>query len=311
MYCSIDRFEVAGRRFPFGGRCSLYENVWKRKSRTAAAPDLVEQRAELLFGRSNGHARRVAGHAGGMERPAGERVPAIRSSLPCPRVGIPRALTTHSLFPLYSTFFSRLGMDVVLSDVDTDGDLKSYSGFCFPAQIAHGAVLDLARQGVELVFLPHVVRMPQANPCRDSYLCPITQAGPYFLAKAFPEVRFLSPQFDFTNGYETSSALVEMAVRELGVDREWASQAWAAAVEAQNEAERALRELGRTSARTSRGRRPTGHSARRPQLQRLHARGVAIGGKEALQHGNSRPFPPTAWCRSAKDRRPGTSPTRS
>ena len=50
MYCSIDRFEVAGRRFPFGGRCSLYENVWKRKTRTAAAADLVEQRTALLFG---------------------------------------------------------------------------------------------------------------------------------------------------------------------------------------------------------------------------------------------------------------------
>ena len=50
LACSIDRFEVAGRRFPFGGRCSLYENVWKRKSRTAPAPDLVEQRAKLLFG---------------------------------------------------------------------------------------------------------------------------------------------------------------------------------------------------------------------------------------------------------------------
>ena len=33
--------------------------------------------------------------------------------------------------------------------VDTDGDLKSYSGFCFPAQIAHGAVLDLAHHDVE------------------------------------------------------------------------------------------------------------------------------------------------------------------
>ena len=50
MYCSIDRFEVAGRRFPFGGRCSLYENVWKRKARIAAAPDLVEQRSKLIFG---------------------------------------------------------------------------------------------------------------------------------------------------------------------------------------------------------------------------------------------------------------------
>ena len=33
MSCTIDRFDVAGRRFPFGGRCSLFEKVWKRKSR--------------------------------------------------------------------------------------------------------------------------------------------------------------------------------------------------------------------------------------------------------------------------------------
>ena len=42
-------FEVAGPAFPFGGRCSLFENVWKRRARTAAAPDLVEQRAGVLF----------------------------------------------------------------------------------------------------------------------------------------------------------------------------------------------------------------------------------------------------------------------
>ena len=114
------------------------------------------------------------------------------------RIGIPRALTTHSLFPLYSTFFSVLGMEVVLSAVDPRGDLRSHSGFCLPAQIAHGAVLDLAQRGVRLVFLPHVVRMPQHNSCKDSYLCPITQAGPYFLAKAFPDTHFLSPVLDFT-----------------------------------------------------------------------------------------------------------------
>ena len=50
MCCSIERFEVAGRRFPFGGRCSLYENVWKRKARIAPAPDLVEQRAAIIYG---------------------------------------------------------------------------------------------------------------------------------------------------------------------------------------------------------------------------------------------------------------------
>lgn len=221
MYCGIDRFEVAGRRFPFGGRCSLYENVWKRKARSAAAPDLVEQRTGLIFG-------------GSKDRPEGRG----------PRIGIPRALTTHSLYPLYASFFSALGMEVALSEVDPRGELKANSGFCFPAQIAHGAVLDLAQHGLDLVFLPHVMRMPQPSDCRDSYLCPITQAGPYFLAKAFPEIHFLSPLLDFTSGYAASAALVEMAVRDLGTPRLLADQAWIAAVRTQTEVENAMRQLG-------------------------------------------------------------------
>ncbi len=224
MYCSIDRFEVAGRRFPFGGRCSLYENVWKRKARTAPAPDLVEQRTELLFGRANSNV------------PAGAA-----------RIGIPKALTTHSLFPLYSTFFSGLGMEVVLSDVDPRGELKSNAGFCFPAQIAHGAVLDLVRRDVKLIFLPHVSHMPSPNPSRDCLLCPITQASPYFVAKAFPGLRLLSPLLDFTKGYAASPGLVEMAVNDLAKPRELARQAWTAAVRAQTEVERALGELGRNA----------------------------------------------------------------
>lgn len=221
LYCSIDRFEVAGRRFPFGGRCSLYENVWKRKARSAAAPDLVEQRSALLFGGSHDGVASAA-----------------------PRLGIPRALTTHSLYPLYATFFAGLGMEVVLSEVDPRGELKANSGFCYPVQLAHGAVMDLARRGLDWVFLPHVTRMPQATACRDSYLCPITQAGPYFLAKAFPDIRFLSPVLDFTHGYAGSAGLVDMAVGELGQPRELAEAAWDAAVRAQTAAERALRDLG-------------------------------------------------------------------
>lgn len=260
MYCSIDRFEVAGRRFPFGGRCSLYENVWKRKARTVAAQDLVEKRAEVLFQVTPAPVAATPKHER-VERtywgvgPAYESAKAfVRESLgratgaavaSGTSIGIPRALTTHSLFPLYSTFFSQIGLEVVLSEVDPRGDLASYSGFCFPAQIAHGAVLDLVKKDVGLIFIPHVVRMPHPNQCRDSYLCPITQAGPYFLAKAFPDRRLLSPVLDFTNGYEACPALVDMAVQELEVGRALATSAWEAAVQAQIDAERVLRDLGK------------------------------------------------------------------
>ncbi|HEY1160268.1 MAG TPA: acyl-CoA dehydratase activase, partial [Terracidiphilus sp.] len=261
MYCSIERFEVAGRNFPFGGRCSLYENVWKRKARIAPAPDLVEQRAAIVYGAPRHNGRRPKLEPEPWTRAYWDVGPAFEAaksffeesfgysngSAPVreTRVGIPRALTTHSLFPLYSTFFSVLGMEVVLSAVDPRGDLRSHSGFCLPAQIAHGAVLDLAKQGVRRVFLPQVARMPQHDSGKDSYLCPITQAGPYFLAKAFPDTQFLSPVLDFTNGYAANAAMTEMAVRELGVSREWANEAWAAAIGEQTRTDCALVEIGR------------------------------------------------------------------
>ena len=263
MYCSIDHFEVAGRRFPFGGRCSLYENVWKRKARIAAAPDLVEQRSKLLF-------ERTAGKSTGNGK----------------QIGIPKALTTHSLYPLYSTFFAGLGMEVVLSEVDPRGELKSNAGFCFPAQIAHGAVFDLVQRGVELIFLPHVMRMPQREAWKESYLCPITQASPYFLAKAYPQIHLLSPLLDFSDGYAACSALVEIAVNELGQTRESAERQWSAAVRAQTDAERELEQLGKAALELAIAGKQTRHRPGRPQLQCFHTGRVAIGGQEIIEYGS-------------------------
>jgi predicted CoA-substrate-specific enzyme activase len=318
MFCTIDRFEVAGRNFPFGGRCSLFEHAWKRGARRIIVPDLVEQRAALVFrappvpapkaaptpaapslwrlGERMAEARTFLENRFGGEAPAAAAGPT--------RIGIPRALTTHSLHPLYAGFFSGIGMEIVLSGVDSDGDMKSHSGFCFPAQIAHGAVLDLARKKVELVFLPHVTRMPHPNACRDSLLCPITQASPYFLAKAFPQMRLFSPLLDFTQGYESCTTLVELAVRELGVPRSVAEPAWAEAVKAQVDVERSMQELGRQAlAEAVASGRPTvllaGHSynAFTPEASQSVGRKLASMGVVAIPADclASKDAGPTAW----------------
>lgn len=320
MYCSIDRFAVAGRHFPFGGRCSLFEHAWKRDGRTAAVADLVEQRAALLFrapavvagtggggaegspwaiGPTWAEARAFLGDRMGLERPVAAGGPAGPK-----RIGLPRALTTHSLYPLYANFFASLGWEAVLSGVDADGDLKSNAGFCFPAQLAHGAVLDLARQKVDLVFLPHITRMPHPNACRDSLLCPITQASPYFLAKAFPQTHVWSPVLDFSAGYEGCTGLTELAVRELGIVREAAEAAWGRAVGAQREAEAAMQELGRRAlAEAVAGGRPAlllvGHSynAFTPEASQSVGRKLASMGVTAIPADcleAERPGP-TAW----------------
>jgi predicted nucleotide-binding protein (sugar kinase/HSP70/actin superfamily) len=124
--------------------------------------------------------------------------------------------------------------------LDAGSTTTSNAGFCFPAQIAHGAVLNLVKGDVNLIFLPHVSHLPSPNPCQSCLLCPITQASPNFVAKAFPGVRLLSPVLDFAKGYAASPALVEMAVNNLAKPRNLAEQAWTAAVRAQIEFERAL-----------------------------------------------------------------------
>jgi predicted CoA-substrate-specific enzyme activase len=321
MYCGIDRFEVAGRHFPFGGRCSLFEHAWKGGARTTGVPDLVERRAALLFGaqairapaaapvpidpsRWNfgptiAAARSFIGDRLGLESAAPHAGPVAPR-----RIGIPRALTTHSLYPLYAAFFLGIGMDPILSGVDPEGDLKSNSGFCFPAQIAHGAVLDLAGKNVELVFLPHVTRMPHSNACHDSLLCPITQASPYFLAKAFPKTRVLSPVMDFTQGYERCAVLVDLVVRELGIPRNLAEPAWAAAVRAQLAAEAAMRDLGRKALEEAvGGGKPAvllvGHSynAFTPEASQSVGRKLASMGVAAIPADCLMPVGsgPTAW----------------
>ncbi len=226
MHCTIERFEVAGRRFPFGGRCSLYESVWKRKARVVAAPDPVGQRAELIFGQPGAP-------GDGPITGQGRR-----------RIGIPKALLTHSLYPLYATFFTCLGAEVVLSGLDPRGELKSHSGFCFPAQTAHRAVLDLSKQGVDLVFMPHVKCMPRHGVVRDSCLCPITQASPFFLAAAFPDIRFLTPVLDLAEGYRYGAGFEDMVSYEFGIGREQVQKAWQMAKDAQERTERAMRAMG-------------------------------------------------------------------
>ena len=50
MYCDIDRFEVAGRRFPFGGRCSLLRKRVEEKSphRAGARPGRTTGRDHFM-----------------------------------------------------------------------------------------------------------------------------------------------------------------------------------------------------------------------------------------------------------------------
>jgi len=223
-YCTIERYEVGGRRFSFGGSCSKYEHQW-RQMKVEEKPDYVHKRNQLIL------AQNPSPKEEGENRSKG-------------KIGIPRALLVHSLFPLYSTFFQELGYEVILSDIDKEKEIMTNAAFCFPIQILHGAVLDLIKKGIKRIFIPHIHTMTKGENWLDATFCPITQASPYFISTAFKEATFLKPVLDYSDGYENNPALVTMAIEELNETRTLAEKAYQKAVAKQLAVERELQQMG-------------------------------------------------------------------
>ncbi|MHA1156311.1 MAG: acyl-CoA dehydratase activase, partial [Candidatus Heimdallarchaeota archaeon] len=58
-YCKIERYEVGGRRFLFGGSCSKYEHQWRGSEKIAEKEDLVRKRNELMLAEENNNSVKI------------------------------------------------------------------------------------------------------------------------------------------------------------------------------------------------------------------------------------------------------------
>jgi len=185
--CTVQELTIGGRKYPFGGQCSKWENTRRRRQSDTDGLELVALRNRMLF-----HDYGVPPHEG--------------SNGSNPSIGMQGVFSVYSLYPLYSWFFHELGYSIKLSErPDPLGVRRCQSARCYPYEIAHGTFLDLVNRGVEHVFSPHVVNMPRDNGDPSSVSCPIAQAAPYYLASAFEEsgVKILDPVLDMANGLES------------------------------------------------------------------------------------------------------------
>lgn len=167
--CSIQVLNVGGNKYMFGGRCNKYTNM-RKKAKDLSVSDWVHERTDLLYVRS---------------APDPADLVVKRDFV----VGIPKCFSVHTLYPFYSWFFHSLGIRTFLSEeVDREGVARAESAYCFPAEIAHGAVEDVWKKGADYVFLPHFRDMPSYEADVHANFCPITQALPYYIKKAFPDI---------------------------------------------------------------------------------------------------------------------------
>ncbi len=229
-YCPVRVLSVGGRRTMFGGRCSKYANLrLKENAGQARARDFVAERMELMFR-----------HCAPDPQSFSPRRPFT--------VGVPRTFSVYTLWPFYAWFFHELGIRTVLSEEIAPGGLaRTESTYCYPAELAHGAVQALIEQGVDYLFLPHLRDMPSYEKDVHARFCPIVQSLPYYIRKAFPELRadqVLAPVVSLEHGRERTLESFQRMGRALGISAQEVGRAFERAVARQEEYRRRARALG-------------------------------------------------------------------
>jgi len=230
-FCPIRILNVNGHKYMFGGRCNKYANIRKKKVfNEDAVVDYIEKRNDILF------------HTCAPD-------PAALVKQKDFVVGIPRCFSIYTLWPLYAWFFHTLGIETFVSrEISHEGTARVESSYCFPAEIAHGAVQDIFDRKLDYIFLPHFRDMESYEKNAPANFCPITQSLPYYIRKAFPEIpeeKYLSPVVSFMYGTEKAAEPFIAMAAALGIGESEAKKAFDLAYQKQMECFARFAELGR------------------------------------------------------------------
>jgi predicted CoA-substrate-specific enzyme activase len=185
--CEIQNISIRGSTYPFGGLCSKYKLLRQKGEKTKKGKNLVDIRNDMIyneFGPVN------------LKKPRGS-------------IGLPMALTSHSLFPLYTKFINELGFEVALSKSTKLGNTKTLSSICYPCELVHGAVMDLINNEVDYIFLPRVLELEISDGYLHGYTCPSTSIISDVIRAAFEKEndRILSPHISTSKDYITMTLL--------------------------------------------------------------------------------------------------------
>ncbi len=98
-------------------------------------------------------------------------------------IGIPRVLNMYENYPLWFTFFTKLGFKVVLSDhsnramYETGIESMPSESVCYPAKLVHGHIMNLISKGITTIFYPCIMYENLEFKNADNHFnCPIVQS---------------------------------------------------------------------------------------------------------------------------------------
>lgn len=166
------------------------------------------------------------------------------------RIGIPRILLFHELFPLWATFFQALGYEIVLSrelskSVYEKGISKIIVDTCFPIRTIYGVIVDLNEMNVDMIFVPYVLNMKDDHyTTKNAHNCQYIQQLPDFI-KASLDIQLLTHTVRMKDTDRSMESAFGELGRKLGAPEDSIPIAYRKAVEAQEQFYLATGRIGR------------------------------------------------------------------
>jgi len=211
--CEIRKVTITGEApLHYGSRCGKFDDEKKIK-KSKNLPRLFYERNRQLYGPYYTDRK--------TKSVVKKRDNGVKSY---GRIGIPQASTFFELFPMWRTFFTELGFEIVISKNTNRGIINRgiehvNAETCFPIKVAHGHVADMLDKDIDYLFLPSVINMTHSSSSlTHSYACPYIQCLPYIIGSAIDidsqNFKLLQPIIHFEYG----EAYVDKTFRQIARD---------------------------------------------------------------------------------------------
>lgn len=150
-------------------------------------------------------------------------------------VGIPRALFTYGMFPLFNAFFKELGLNVLLSEPTSEETIRAGQEYaldetCYPVKLINGHVAELVQKKVDYIFFPDLftVEHPGSH-TRQNYGCAYMQLAFKMVNQAMElntrGIELLAPTIAFSLGREFMMKAFSNLGKQMGKTPEQTSTA--------------------------------------------------------------------------------------
>lgn len=152
------------------------------------------------------------------------------------KIGIPRALFFHYLYPQWKSFFNEIAWDIIISPdtnsvIAEEGISRAINEACYPVKIFYGHVSYLAKKNVDWLFVPRLVSIEP-----KTYVCPKFMGLPDMVRAQINELPpIMDICFDVCRNKKGLIRELHKWARRVGDNpRKW-EKAWKSSYEALNE----------------------------------------------------------------------------